>query len=160
VERLDFGVLLWLGLLDGRRLALRDRLSRCIWDNGFGSLGDGLACVDIGYGGEAAGEEGGPYGYDAVLARLNCCCGGGEGGRTGPPGGQTCKGACAGHNGVVWSGVQSVGCSGRVAVTVLRSSKFLGPRSSGEPITRRLKSATRSGHPGPTTPDPPQTSVS
>lgn len=48
------------------------------------------------------------------------------------------------------------GSCGRVAVTGVALIEVLGPRSSGEPITCRMKSANRSGQSGPRNPDPPQ----
>lgn len=68
VESLRLRILAGRGLLDGRRLALGDGLSRSIRHGLFGGLGDGVAGIDVGYGGEAARENCRPYGCRIALA--------------------------------------------------------------------------------------------
>jgi hypothetical protein len=95
--------------------------------------------VDVAHGGKAAGEEGGPYSYDDVLVRpirgvVKCV-----------PVRLVANRVSARVQaivGVVWSGEWGMGLV--LVVKVLRSSKFLGPRSSGEPITCPPKSANTS----------------
>jgi hypothetical protein len=72
VKGLDLGALLWLRLADCGRLALRNGLASCIGYDSLGGRRNGLAGVDVVDGGKAAGEDSGSYGYDMVLARLNC----------------------------------------------------------------------------------------
>jgi hypothetical protein len=69
VECLGLCVLVHLWLLRCRRLALRNRLGGSIGHNLFSDLGNGVAGVDIAHGGEAAGEEGGPYSCGVRVSR-------------------------------------------------------------------------------------------
>lgn len=71
VERLHLGIFAGCGLLDVRRLAFGNGLSRSIGNNLLGSLGDGVAGVHVGNGGEAARENCQPDGCRKVLAALN-----------------------------------------------------------------------------------------
>ena len=79
VESLHFGIFGGRGLLDVGRLALWNGFLRGIRHNLFGSLGDGVAGVDIGNGGEAARENCRPDGCRKVLAVFNGCRGGPHG---------------------------------------------------------------------------------
>lgn len=75
VEGLHLSIFAGCGFLDVRCLALGNGLSRSIGDNLFGGLGDGVAGVHVGNGGEAARENCRPYGCRKVLAELNGCRG-------------------------------------------------------------------------------------
>lgn len=72
VEGLGLRIFAGLWILNCRCLALWDRRSRSIGYNLFGGLGDGLAGVNVVYGGKAAGENCRPYGCRGALAVLNC----------------------------------------------------------------------------------------
>jgi hypothetical protein len=69
VEGLGLGILLRLRLLDCRSLALRNRLASCIGHDCLGGFGNGVASMCVVDGGKAAGEECGPYGYDANVSK-------------------------------------------------------------------------------------------